>query len=63
MNPRARALVSLGILVAVALGLLFLFPRALGFVEMAARDLRYFWWIILLVALAVWMIWAGRRKR
>jgi hypothetical protein len=39
-----------------------MFPRALGFVEMAARELRYFWWLILLAALAVWLIWAGRRR-
>jgi hypothetical protein len=52
MNPRPRALLQLGLLVLVSLGLLLLFPRALGFVEMAARELRYFWWLLLLVALA-----------
>ncbi len=62
MNPRPRALLQLGLLVLVSLGLLLLFPRALGFVEMAARELRYFWWLLLLVALAVWLIWAGRRQ-
>ena len=31
---------------------------------MAARELRYLWWIILLVALAVWLIWGvGRRPK
>jgi uncharacterized membrane-anchored protein len=62
MNPRPRAALQLGLLVLVVLGLVFLFPRALAFVELAARELRYFWWLILLVALAVWLIWAGRRK-
>jgi hypothetical protein len=62
MSPRARASLQIGLLVLVILGLLLLFPRALGFVEMAARELRYFWWLILLMALAVWLIWAGRRK-
>ena len=62
MNPRPRALLQLGLLVVVSLGLLLVFPRALGFVEMAARELRYFWWLLLLVALAVWLIWAGRRQ-
>ena len=62
MSPRARASFQLGLLGLVILGLLLLFPRALGFVEMAARELRYFWWLILLVALAVWLIWAGRRR-
>ena len=62
MNPRPRASFQFGLLALLILGLLLLFPRALGFVEMAARELRYFWWLILLVALAVWLIWAGRRQ-
>ena len=62
MSPRARASLQLGLLGFVILGLLLLFPRALGFVEMAARELRYFWWLVLLVALALWLIWAGRRR-
>ena len=62
MNPRTRASLQLGLLLLLILGLLLLFPRALGFVEMAARELRYFWWLLLLVALAVWLIWAGRRQ-
>ena len=62
MNPRTRASLQLGLLLLLILGLLLLFPRALGFVEMAARELSYFWWLILLVALAVWLIWAGRRR-
>jgi len=36
----------------------------LAFVELAARELRYFWWLILIVALAIWLIWGvGRRPR
>lgn len=62
MNPRLRALLQIGFLVLVVLGLLFLFPRAFAFVELAARELRYLWWLVLLLALAVWLIWAGRRK-
>jgi hypothetical protein len=62
MSPRTRASLQLGFLILVILGLLLLFPRALGVVEMAARELRYFWWLVLLVALAVWLIWAGRRR-
>jgi hypothetical protein len=63
MNPRVRASLQIGFLILLVLGLMLIFPRALGFVEMAARELRYFWWLILLVALAVWLIWAGRRGR
>jgi hypothetical protein len=62
MNPRNRTLIQIAILVLVIGGLILIFPRALGFVEMAARELRYFWWLILLVALAIWLIW-GFKKR
>ncbi len=62
MNPRWRAVLQLAVLVAVVVGLFLLFPRAVAFVEMAARELRYLWWLILLVALALWLIWGARRK-
>jgi hypothetical protein len=48
--------------VGVVIALFLIFPGALKFVEMGARELRYFWWLILLVALAVWLIW-GFKKR
>jgi hypothetical protein len=48
----------------VAVVLLLIFPRALAFVELAARELRYLWWLILLLALAAWLIWGlGRRPK
>jgi len=62
MNPRARALLQIGVLVAVIVVLCLLFPSAFAFVEMAARELRYLWWLILLIALAVWLIWGLKRK-
>jgi len=46
----------------VLVALVLIFPRALGFVEMAARELRYFWWLILLVVLGIWFIWGLGRK-
>ena len=62
MNPRWRAALQIVFLL-IVIGLLLAFFRpASEFVEMAARELRYFWWIILLVALAVWLIWGVRRK-
>lgn len=62
MNPRARAALQIGVLLAVLLVLVFIFPRAYAFVQMAARELRYFWWAILLMALALWLIWGIGRK-
>ena len=44
--------------------LALIFPPVLEFFEMAARDLRYLWWLILLLALAVWLIWGlGKKKK
>jgi hypothetical protein len=62
MNPRARPWIAAAALLAVAFGLLLLFPAGVRFAEMAAREIRYFWWLILLVALAVWLIWGIGRK-
>lgn len=64
MNPRARAVVQTLVLVLVLIALFWLFPTLFAFVEMAARELRYLWWLILLLALSVWLIWGlGRRPK
>ena len=62
MNSRVRAVWQIGVLIGVVIGLCLLFPGAFAFIEMAARELRYLWWLILLVALAAWLIWGVRRK-
>jgi hypothetical protein len=63
MTSRGRAFVQLAILIGVIGGLILFFPRALAFTEMAARELRYFWWLILLLALAGWLIWGFKKRR
>jgi len=62
MTPRQRLFLQSFVLILVVGGLVLLFPGALKFVEMAARELRYFWWLVLLVALALWLIWGFRRR-
>lgn len=62
MTPRQRLFLQSFILLLVIGGWILLFPGALKFVKMAARELRYFWWLILLVALALWLIWGFRRR-
>ena len=42
--------------------LVLVFPRAYAFAEMAAREIRYLWWLILFVALGIWLIWGLGRK-
>ncbi len=64
MNPRTRAFLQFGCLVAVAIALMLVFRPVAAFAEMAARELRYLWWLVLLVALAGWLIWGvGRRPK
>ncbi len=62
MNPRLRAGLQLLVLLIVGVVLVLLFPPALRFVEGAARELRYLWWLVLLLALACWLIWGASRK-
>jgi hypothetical protein len=62
MTPRLRAVLQLLVLLAVAGLLMLLFPTMFRFVEAAARELRYLWWLVLLGALAVWLIWGASRK-
>ena len=62
MNPRVRAALQMGVLLSVIAVLFLVFPAAFRFVEMAARELRYLWWLLLLIALAIWLIWGIKRK-
>lgn len=47
----------------VLIGILFLFPRAFAFAELAARELRYLWWLVLLLIFGLWLAFSfGQRK-
>jgi hypothetical protein len=63
MNPRLRAILQIVVLVVVIGSLVLIFPRAYAFVEMAARELRYFWWLVFILVLALWLIFGLGRKR
>jgi hypothetical protein len=63
MNPRWIAFFKLVVLAIVVAALILLFPPVLQFVEMGARELRYLWWLVLLLALAVWLIWGLGKKK
>ena len=62
MNKRLRKFLQIGGLTLFAFLLWLFFPFAIGFVEAAALNLRRFWWIVLLVALSVWLIWTSRKR-
>jgi hypothetical protein len=64
MNPRyALVLKVIGALFLIAL-LAVLFPAVMKFVDLAARELRYLWWLVLLLLFAVWLVWGlgGKKK-
>ena len=61
MRPRLRAVLSTVALLGVLVTLVLAFPRVAAFTELAARELRYFWWLILIVALAIWLIFGVSR--
>ena len=63
MNPRWIAFFKIVVLFLAVMALILLFPSALKFVEIGARELRYLWWLVLLVALAVWLIWGLGKKK
>ena len=55
MNPRwAFAFKLIGALILIII-LALLFPPVMEFVDLAGRELRYFWWVVLLLALALWL--------
>jgi hypothetical protein len=64
MNPRyAFVFKLLGVLLVVVL-LALLFPSVMEFVELGARELKYLWWLVLLLVLALWLVWGlGRKKK
>ena len=62
MKPRSVLFIA-GIVLLVVI-LLLLFPALLELVEAFAGELRFFWWIILVVALAAWLIiWGFAKKK
>ena len=63
MTPGTRRSIQLGAAAVVFVGLLVIFPRFLGVVEMAAREVRYLWWLILLVGLSLWLLFSSGKRR
>lgn len=54
---------GIALLLVVAIVLVILFPPVLAFVELAARQLRYLWWLILLLALGIWLLIGTRKSK
>ncbi|HUL54960.1 MAG TPA: hypothetical protein VLT83_16275 [Opitutaceae bacterium] len=61
MPSRRRLPIILVIVLLVALGVFV--PGALYFTEMALRQLRFLWWLILLLGVALWLLTRGEGKK
>ncbi|HEY9248808.1 MAG TPA: hypothetical protein VIO38_06735 [Rariglobus sp.] len=53
-RPSRQTLTVLSAFVLIG-ALCVVFPRVLAFAELAAREVRYLWWLVLIVALGVWL--------
>lgn len=60
-NRRRNGLLIAGAALLVASAIFF--PRLLVFLERAAVELRYLWWLVLLLAFGVWLAFFVGRKR
>ena len=61
MTVRRSIAFFIAFLILAALCLLF--PRMLAFVELASRELRYLWWLVLIVAVGVWLVFFAKSKK
>lgn len=61
--PTGRRLVAYIIALLILGVICLLFPRALAFVELAARELRYLWWLILIAAFGIWLAFFASAKK
>jgi len=60
---RIRRVIAFFIAFLILGALCLLFPRMLAFVELAARELRYLWWLILIAAIGVWLVFFAKTKK
>ncbi len=58
-----RRIIAFFIAFLILAALCLLFPRMLAFVELASRELRYLWWLILIAAIGVWLVFFANPKK
>jgi hypothetical protein len=63
MTPLGRRYVGIMFAVLLLIGGCIVFPRMLTFVELASRELRYLWWLILIVAIGVWLTFFSNSRK
>ena len=63
MTPHARRNVAYLVAIVLVVALCIVFPRVLAFAELAAREIRYLWWLILIAAVGIYFAFFAGRKR
>jgi hypothetical protein len=64
MNPRAAFILTFVGMIFLIIVLCLLFPAGFEFVKAFTGELRFFWWVILLLALAVYLFFGvGKAKK
>lgn len=63
MNPRWAFFLAITGMVIVIIVLCIIFPVVFDFVKAFSGELRFVWWVVLLAALAAWLIiWSVGKK-
>lgn len=60
-SPRNRLNLVLAVVLLAALAVFV--PSFLYFTELALRELRFMWWLILLLGAAIWLLTGLARKK
>jgi hypothetical protein len=63
MRSKSAAWIATLTVIGAAIVLFLLFPGALAFAELAAQEIRIFWWLILLIFLSLYLIFVLGRKK
>ena len=63
MNQLRRGILQTVFIIFFALLLIRFFPFVVRIGEAAALGLREFWWGILILAMAVWLLWVFRKRK
>ena len=63
MNRSTRLAVRLLAIGVIVVGAVVLLPEVLGGLERLLRIIRVNWWLVVLVALAIWTLLASGKKR
>jgi len=64
MKPEVRKNLIIAAAVMLAVALIIVFPRITRFAEMAGREFRFFWWLLLPAGVALYLAFrSGGKKR